>query len=101
MGDFSKSDAYASLLRFSHLSRVFRPSSAHSCECSRARGWRGRRESDSQVTLISCTRAAISTVTSLLHHVRTTATILPRSLALLSWAGELSSQSGPCGRPGW
>ena len=54
-GDFSKSDAYASLLRFSHLSRVFRVGAQFSSPrwpatvgCRGLRGGGGRRESDSQ-----------------------------------------------------
>ena len=55
MGDLSKSDAYASLLRFSHLSRVFQAGAHFSALDGQqllgveGSGWRGRRESDSQV----------------------------------------------------
>ena len=54
MGDFSKSEAFASLLRFSHLSRVFRAGAHFSALDGQqllvveGSGWRGRRESDSQ-----------------------------------------------------
>ena len=54
-GDFSKSDAYASLLHFSHLSRVFRAGAHFSALDGQqllvveGSGWWGRRESDSQV----------------------------------------------------
>ena len=54
-GDFRKSDAYASLLQFSHQSQVFRASAQFSALDGQqllvveGSGWRGRRESDSQV----------------------------------------------------
>ena len=54
-GDFSKSDSYASFLHFSHLSGVFRAGAHFSALDGQqllvveGSGWRGRRESDSQV----------------------------------------------------
>ena len=54
VGDFSESDAYASLLRFSHLSRVFQAGAHFSALDGQqllvveGSAWRGRQESDYQ-----------------------------------------------------